>query len=165
MPRRRKKHNAASETAVEKPQPRRWRVFGYISNVSTIGPRGYIFKWLDASGCGAATVEICAGPYRPIRLSSIFWYPCSAAHRSRGAAAISSTTGTARPLKRGAGWKRRGLALRSPGLSSLSRPGLLRLENLACYFRAMATVCLSVVFCFASCLCVRGFDCRCELAN
>jgi hypothetical protein len=49
----RKRHNAAGETAVEKPlpQPRRPRVFGYISNVSRDGPGvtfSCILKWLDA---------------------------------------------------------------------------------------------------------------------
>jgi len=40
--RRRKEHNAAGETTMER--PRRRRVFGYISNVSTIETQGYIFK-------------------------------------------------------------------------------------------------------------------------
>src|SRR5207302_206503 len=50
----RRKHNAAGETAVEKPlpQPRQRRVCGYISNVSKIDPKLYILKWLDARSTG-----------------------------------------------------------------------------------------------------------------
>ena len=48
----RRKHNAAGESAVEKPlpQPRQRRVCGYISNVSTIDPKVTFLNGLTPSG-------------------------------------------------------------------------------------------------------------------
>jgi hypothetical protein len=65
-----KKHNAAGETAVEK--PRRRRVFGYISNVSTIEPRVTFLNGLTRegrvqSGQEQGKTDLTLGEEAPIR--------------------------------------------------------------------------------------------------